>query len=391
MPAAPRTWEPANDVERTLQYAWEHDDSGLFFRTLAHAPLYLPGFRAGSAGEQQRVLTRHRGDRTYLLVSTSLEALYEAAGELIDGWRLTSVAELTRGWPDAEWGMVVSPTTPIGAYLSPDEVEVLADLVRDEPVFHPAGVAEAAMFRALQESDPAAYLNVLVLSELVLPLTAPAGPGDLGQPGFPWRMEVVDGLPTIWVFTSPARLAEAVSEPVPTVLVEFVSVATAWPDPAYRLAVNPGSAIGSVFAGSQVPDLVNWGRELLARELDRRRGREPQPATPVGQAPVPALEVMLDPAEVDRYLKHGYDRVSGLPRPAGPLPETTSGYLVRWYPDAGADGEPVAGMGVRDLPLPSGAQLYQVSGGERRLLATYQAELRRWVPAVADVLRGGST
>jgi hypothetical protein len=391
MPAAPRAWEPANDVERTLQYAWDHQDSGLFFRTLAHAPLYLPGFRPENAGEQQRVLTRQRGDRTYLLVSTSLEALYEAVGEVIDGWRLTSLAELTRGWPDKEWGMVVSPTTPIGAYLSPDEIEVLAELVRDEPVFHPADVPEAIMFRALRESDPATYLNVLVLSELVVPLTAPAGPDDVDEPGFPWRVEVVDGLPTISVFTSPSRLAEAVSEPVPTADVEFVSLATAWPDPSYRLAVNPGSAIASVFAGTQVPDLISWGRELLARELDRRQGRQPQPAAPSEQTPVPVLEVMLDPAEVERYLKDGHDRVSGLPRPAGALPETTSGYLVRWYPDAGTTDEVAAGVGVRDLPLPSGAQLYQVSGGERSLLATYQAELRRWAPAVADVLRGGST
>src|SRR5256885_9447473 len=107
MPPVPRAWEPANDVERTLRHAWEREDSALFRRSLAGAPLYLPGFTdggrgtgpVGGAATPQRLLTRRRGERTYLLVFTSPEALYEGIGEVIDGWRLTSVAELSRAWP----------------------------------------------------------------------------------------------------------------------------------------------------------------------------------------------------------------------------------------------------------------------------------------------------
>jgi hypothetical protein len=40
------------------------------------------------------------------------------------------------------------------------------------------------------------------------------------------------------------------------------------------------------------------------------------------------------------------------------------------------------------VPVPSGARLYRLAGGAAHHVATYDDQLRRWVPAVADLLRG---
>lgn len=416
MQPAPRVWEPANDVERTLRYAWEREDGALLLRTLALAPLFLPGFSGdGPDGtrQPQRMLTRSRGDRTYLLVFTSPEALYEGVGEVVDGWRLTSMAELMRTWPDPEWGLVVSPTTPVGTYLGPDELATLAEVVADEPVFHPADPAEAMMHRAQRSGDPGAYLDMLVMREVLLPLSAPAAPEDLARPGFPWRVETVHGQPTLAVFTSPQRLAEGLPEPVPTVRVDLVVLLRAWPDPAWRLTVNPGSAIPSTFAGEQVPDLFRWAQALVARMEDPSSVPSPLLAPPSAAVPSPPLapppaavpaarapgsvateppaeapvfEVVVAATEVGRYLDEGHDRVSGVVYLAGTAPVPPRGYLVRWRHEV-AGPVPVDGESVDALPVPSGARLYRLLASES-LVATYHAELRRWIPAVADLLRG---
>jgi hypothetical protein len=49
---------------------------------------------------------------------------------------------------------------------------------------------------------------------------------------------------------------------------------------------------------------------------------------------------------------------------------------------------PEAGQPVRDVAVPSGARLYRLAGGAAHHVATYDDQLRRWVPAVADLLRG---
>jgi hypothetical protein len=394
MPTDPGAWEPVNDVERTLRYAWEQEDGLLLLRTLAGAPLYLPGFSGGGRGgsaQPQRLLTRVRGDRTYLIVFTSPEALHDGLDEVVDGWRLTSVPELVRTLPDPGWGLAVSPNLPIGAYLGPEQLEALAELVADEPVFHAADANEAVMFRAQRTAAPGTYLDVLVMSEVLLPLAAPAAAGDLGRADFPWRVEVVDHLRTVSVFTSPQRLTEALPDPVPAVRVDLVVLLNAWPDPDWRLSVNPGSAIATVFTGGQVPELLQWARALIVRMEDPSTvERQPvalhAPAAPDTALDAwPAFEVVVEPSEVDRYLVDGYDRLGGVAHRAGTAPVPAGGYLVRWRHEAGTP--PEAGEMVRDLAVPSGARLYHRVGGER-LVATYQAELHRWVRAVADLLRG---
>jgi hypothetical protein len=365
----PRTsWQPANDVERRMRQAWDQGDADAFADLLMESPLFLPGFEVDAEG-RQRLLTRSRGGQTFLLVFTSVEALREAVGTLTTGWRQTSFAELAAALPDPTWGLAVSPHTPIGAYLGPEQVRAMAAELPDEPVFHAATEKERLMRAAQQEGVPAIYLNLLVVSDVLLAVDGPAVAADLGRPEFPWRVTYVDGLPTVSAFTSPRRVREGFPEGVPTVEVGMVKLVRAWPDPRYRLAVNPGSAIASVFTGAQVPDLLQWAYQVAA-------------SAPVGD--VQPLEVTVAQNAVDLYLGDGYDRVSGPVRAAGTGGDPF-GYLVRWY------GDPAAvppGQTVTDLVLPHGAQLIRVTAGEEMVMGSYDAELHRWNPAIADALRG---
>lgn len=360
-----------------MQDAWDSGDAEAFADLLTESPLFLPGFETDAEGKQ-RLLTRNRGDQTYLLVYTSVEALREAVGPLTTSWRQTSFGELARAIPDPTWGLVISPHTPIGAYLGPEQIRKMAELLPDEPVFHPADEKERLMRAAQQAGDPAIYLNLLVISDVLLAVGAPAEAADLTRPDFPWRVTYVDGQPTISVFTSALRAREGFDADAPTVEVGLVKLVRAWPDARYRMAVNPGSAISSLFTGSQVPDLLRWAKKLAQ---ERAPGSASEaPAAPV----VRPLEVSVGSDAVDRYMGDGYDMVSGQVR----LPGTGGdqfGYLIRWYGDPAATPP---GQSVTNLLLPHGAQLIRVTAGDELVVGSYDAEVHRWYPAIGDALRG---
>ncbi len=368
-------WRPNNEAERRMQQAWDQGDADAFADLLMSSPLFLPGFEVDAEG-RQRLLTRNRDGQTYLLVFTSVEALREAVGTVTTGWRQTSFAELARALPDPTWGLVVSPQTPIGAYLGPEQVRAMAEELPDEPAFHAANEKERMMRAAQQEGVPAIYLNLLIVSDVLLALARPATAGDLGRPDFPWRITYVDGLPTISVFTSPERVRDGFTEAVPTVEVGMVKLVRAWPDPRYRLAVNPGSGISSLFTGAQVADLLLWAHKVAEEAAS---ATAPPPVTDIRP-----LEVSVGQDAVNLYLGDGYDKVSGQVRLAGTGGDPF-GYLVRWYGDP--TGTP-PGRSVTDLVLPHGAQLIRVTAGEELVMGSYDAELHRWNPAIADALRG---
>jgi hypothetical protein len=380
--AASASWEPANDVERDLRDAWLRNDNLMFLRTLATAPLYLPGFSGRTV--EQRLLTWSHARRTHLLVFTSPEAMYQQLTDVVDGWRMTSVAELARALPDPEWGVAISPNTPIGACLDPEELATLADAVTAESLFRPATATEAVMFRARQDRDPAAYLDALVVSSLLVPVAGPAGAADIGRPDFPWLLDPGGGA-TVVAFTSDLRLAEVVSDRTPTVRVETMALARSWPDRSVNLAVNPGSPIASAFTGDQVADLIEWGRTLPLRTGDGPHAPLPRPAAePAGTArpdPEPALvEVDISPADVDAYLNGAYDRILDLPRLTAPA--TQARHVIRWR-RTGVEGTATSS-------IVDGAQIVRVGPGGDRLIATYHVDLRRWLPAVTDLLRGNA-
>ncbi len=386
----PAVWQPANDVEHRMRDAMAADDVPGYVRALGSGPLYLPGFEAEPDG-RQRLLTRVREGRTYVLVFTSVEALADAVGSLTADWRPTTLVDLAAGWPDPAWGLLVSPNTSIGAYLEPEHISQIAELVSPERSLPNADERERMMRSAQQGGNPAGYLDLLVTSDVLVPVEAPAGPDDLAAPDFPWLVTTVDDQPAVPVFTSAARLREGLPGEPASVPVAFVAVLRAWPDPRYRLAVNPGSAIDATFTGGQVPDLLRWAQEVAAR-LWRAAHEESRADDAVAErqgaaqrAAIPrAVEVALRPDEADRYLTGAADAVSGAVRPTGGA-GTFVGYLIRWYGEEPALPD---GGELRDHPLPHGAQLIRVSAAGETVLGSYDAELRRWQRAIADVLRG---
>lgn len=269
----PVDWRPANVFEQVLAYAHEHDDGELFYRTLARTPLYLPGFVPGfapgfadtdmAAGltPTQRVLTWPRGGRTYLPVFTSPQALGAALPGRGDGWRGTHLAEVATWLPDSGWGVAVAPYTPISAFLDRNELLAMSEVLAAEPVFHPAGIAEAHMFAGQRTGNPSGYLDALAGVPVLLPTAAPAVPGDLATPGFPWLIRPEGGRPAIAVFTSEQRRVEAPAwaETEYGIATDVTSLAGAWPDRSLPLAVNPGSAIAARFQGTEIVELARWG------------------------------------------------------------------------------------------------------------------------------------
>src|SRR5439155_529938 len=163
--------------------------------------------------------------------------------------------------------------------------------------------------------DQRAYFQTLAGARLYLPGLAAGSPGQLAT----WQR---DGETYVLAFTSVEALEDCVEgeadayltadcadllrdwpdpawrlalEPVPGVEVDLVAVARHWPDPSYRLAVNPGSAIGIVLTGEEVGLLVPWAQDVVRRYL----------------TPEPLLEKAIAPEDVDRYVRGGYDRVTG--------------------------------------------------------------------------------
>jgi hypothetical protein len=392
--------------------AWAQEDADGFADVLLACDLYLPGFPdAGEGG--QRLLTRERGGQTYLLVYVSVQALQEAMAEIGAGWRRVTFAELAGAWPDDSWGLAVSPHTPIGAYLGPEQLRELVGEVAAEPAFAPADERERAMRAAQQTGDAEVYLDLLVISDVLLPVTGPARPQEVGRPGFPWLVQrSAAGDTTVPVFTSPQRLADAWPAPEATpqvIRVPFMTVARSWPDDRYRLAVNPGSVMSAVFTGAQVPDLVHWAQELVLRHTERaRKERAPDgappavasavtpqtgPSAPVSSqaaAPVVAgpqmrrVQTSISSEVAQRYLTAGGNRVSGVVQPAGPADDGVD-YLVRWHEDmsVGPEQRPVT-----ELSLPHGAQLIRLIAGQELVVGTFDLEVGFWRPSLLNVLRG---
>jgi hypothetical protein len=246
MTAPEPAWSPANETERTLGAAIEAGDAERYTRLLAGAPLYLPAYPDG-----HRLVTYVRDGQTYVVVYTSPEALRRAADERIAGWRVTSLVEVVANRPDLDWGVTVSPTTPIGTYLTPDTLREMFAAIGPDDLFRPANAVETAMYLGRRDGDPALVLDALVLATVLVPTSADG------------RWRVTDG--TLPVFTSGARVLEALGDGVDTRPVEMMAVLRGWPGEASRLDVNPSSAIPATFTAAQIRDLETWAGHLARR------------------------------------------------------------------------------------------------------------------------------
>jgi SseB protein N-terminal domain len=361
-------WRPANDAEALMFDALIRNHSQDYFRVVATAPLYIPLFMSDAGTERQRVVVKSIDDANHLLVFTSVQGLtgYVQSGytedSRPDGYATTSYEELAQRRPDPEWRLAINPGQPIDAYVEIDmvmhaalgNVQIpLADQLIDpdataerEPIpagFHGANKAEQSIEAALIQKDTDLVIDVLVVSDVLVPTAFPVDPDTrLDDPNFPWRPDMVDDLPTMCVFTSYERLAEVLPADTPTVETSFVTLALAWPDTGVQLVVNLGSTIELAFDGQVVPSFVSWASDLIERvesgkyqvaaEDDGRMsdvagtgvvvGEHAVDTTarpPIGE-PVPAsgpvlFQKVLPHDQVDLYLRRAHHRVAGFVHP----------------------------------------------------------------------------
>ena len=382
-------WEPANATERAMADALVRGDTPAYFQAVLDATLYLPAFPG--TGPQQ-VVTVTSGEDTYLLVFTSAEAM---ARQLVGvpAFNTTSYRELADKWPNPAWLLAVDPELPIQGYMP---IETVAEgaagrvqLPLVEPVPAPGAPPplplpadnelEADLAAAMTAGDIEGVIRTLVTSQVYLPTEGPVAlPVDLEAGTFSWC--VLDG--AVPVFTSDERLREGPAVP-PSVVVPFVEIVLAWPDPKYSMVVNPGSALELTFLGSEMVGLIAWAQELLPVAAG-----EPPAAGPV------LLQKAVRPDEVDGFLQDGWRHVSGVVAradepPAGGRP----GHVVRWpaYVEELYRPAPSGGLHTHAVELPHGATLYRRDGAGREApLASYDADIERWVPVAAagDALRG---
>ncbi|HEX2315850.1 MAG TPA: SseB family protein, partial [Thermomonospora sp.] len=130
------------------------------------------------------------------------------------------------------------------------------------------GEPERRLAAAKQEGDHVTYFDVLLRSDLVLPLPDDPAAGE-------YVTTTIAGGVYLMVFSSPQALAQSLrpGDPVPPPhrRMGFGALAAAWPDPSWSLAVNPG-----------LPSEIHLDAAAVAR-IDGTRRAASAPAPP----PVP--------------------------------------------------------------------------------------------------------
>lgn len=308
--------------------------------------------------------------------------------------------------------------------------------------YKPANDLEAELVRSASAGTPGGLLSVLLLAKVLLPVAEGADPAVRpGAEGFAWRTEKIDNEPYVVTFTSRERMDEHLSEPAEAIAIRFVQLIRAWPDPAWSLAVNPGTPIGATLPGAQIAGLVSSAAEV-GLDDDAGEARESAAGTAgagSAYAEVPiSMQKVVAPSQVEWYLERGYDRVSGFVHRATEVAHLTSPaklvaalglryedspfsaeadeiFVLRWHaycphlyriPYGGRtetamsamqgwviERAPFRGNGfapadssdviaefkVDSIRLPHGAQLWKVpSQGDMRLVATLDTDSASW-------------
>ncbi|MEU7756405.1 SseB family protein [Micromonospora sp. NPDC049171] len=183
--------------------------------------------------------------------------------------------------------------------------------------WEPATEAEVAMRDALRANDQELYFRLLSRTDLLLPVSAPAQPGQ-APPG--WGTWTTGGRTHVLAFTSAGALRACLGEhPGSNRRVPFADLAVGWPNQEWWLAVNPGLPVEGYLPAWFVSQLSRGdvrlpGRtmgararleraETLARTRTGAPGRDATAAagappamgaTPSGPAPVPSAPVPPD-------------------------------------------------------------------------------------------------
>src|SRR5438552_2608991 len=113
-------------------------------------------------------------------------------------------------------------------------------MMAPEPAWQPANDAERDLLRALSAGDQAGYFTVLAKAPLYLPGAAMSG---ATQQLATWAR---DGTTYLLAFTSLDALVRCTGTSADVYwTTDYDELARRWPDPAWRLGVNPTVPIGA--------------------------------------------------------------------------------------------------------------------------------------------------
>ncbi|MFG1867518.1 SseB family protein [Micromonospora arborensis] len=201
--------------------------------------------------------------------------------------------------------------------------------------WEPATEAEVAMRDALRANDQELYFRLLSRSDLLLPVSAPAQPG---QTPAGWGTWTTGGRTHVLAFTSAAALRACLGEhPGSNRRIPFADLAVGWPNQEWWLAVNPGLPVEGYLPAWFVAQLSRGdvrlpGRamgararleraETLARTRAGASGRDAAPAAgspPATSAPPPGLAPIPPPPIPSAPIPPA--PVPSAPVPSAPIP-----------------------------------------------------------------------
>ena len=199
-----------------------------------------------------------------------------------------------------------------------------------------SGDLEHALTDAKQRGDHAAYFDLLLRSDLVLPL--PQGPG---APEL--VTTTIGGATYVLAFSSTQALTAALSprdpsSPPPHRRVSFGALAASWPDPSWSLAINTG-----------LPSEMHLDAVAIARLDHSRRAAEQATAEP---APAPSAGVdaardlaLPEPPPFNGGPGPAEESPNGLPSPPGDRVEPSPGGPAPFSPNGLSDLLSPAGPG----------------------------------------------
>ncbi|MEH1167844.1 SseB family protein [Micromonospora sp. CPCC 205539] len=134
--------------------------------------------------------------------------------------------------------------------------------------WEPATEAEVAMRDALRANDQELYFRLLSRSDLLLPVSTPALPGQ-ASPG--WGTWTTGGRTHVLAFTSTAALRACLGDHAGTSRrVPFTDLAVGWPNHEWWLAVNPGLPVEGYLPAWFVSQLSRGDVRLPGRALGAR-------------------------------------------------------------------------------------------------------------------------
>ena len=197
-----------------------------------------------------------------------MAALAASLGPAARRYAVTSYPELSRYWPVPEWRLAVNPGHPIDAWLPVEAVAEAAAGTLTVPTVQELG-------RTAQDDEERAaddalddYLATLLKADVLIPSAAPdPDPDAIGSGAFPWLVTQVSGDPTVTVFTSPEGFAAGFPAGTAAARVGFAELVANWPNPDWRLVVDPGAEVSFTLPGEQVPGLLLWTEEGASAPL----------------------------------------------------------------------------------------------------------------------------